>query len=178
MKKLRVLTVAACGLALFMVGCGKKESGDGNAGSGATASTSGSADTAAPAPATGREIQITGNDQMKFNVTEIRAKAGEALSVTLSNVGTVPKFSMGHNWVLVKPTTNMDDFIAEANQAATTDYVPQSRKNDIIAKTRLLGPKEKDTVTFTAPKEPGQYPFLCSFPGHYQVGMKGVLIVE
>jgi azurin len=48
----------------------------------------------------------------------------------------------------------------------------------MIAHTKLLGPKEKDTVTFQAPKEPGRYPFLCSFPGHYQVGMRGELIVE
>ncbi len=175
MKKLRVLTVASCGLALFLVGCGKKESGDAAAGSGtaAPASTAG-----ATAPASGREVQVTGNDQMKFNVTEIRAKPGEALSVTLSNVGTVPKFSMGHNWVLLKATANLDEFIAEAAQAATTDYVPQSKKADVLAKTKLLGPKEKDTVTFNAPSEPGRYPFICSFPGHYQVGMKGVLIVE
>ena len=39
--------------------------------------------------------------QMKFIVIEIRAKAGERLSVTLVNKGTTPKFSMGHNWVLL-----------------------------------------------------------------------------
>jgi uncharacterized cupredoxin-like copper-binding protein len=32
-------------------------------------------------------------------------------------------------------------------------------------------------VTFTAPTTPGRYEFVCSFPGHYQVGMRGVLIV-
>lgn len=181
MKNLRVLTVAALGLALFLAGCGKKESGEGSAGSGAaTTSAEGSVDKAAgaPTPASGRQIEVTGNDQMKFNVTEIRAKAGESLSVTLSNIGTVPKFSMGHNWVLLKQNANVDEFVAEAAQAATTDYVPLSRKGDMLAHTRLLGPKEKDTVTFQAPKEPGRYPFVCSFPGHYQVGMKGVLIVE
>ena len=39
-------------------------------------------------------------------------------------------------------------------------------------------PKESDTATFNAPSQPGRYPFFCSFPGHYQVGMKGELIVE
>ncbi len=115
---------------------------------------------------------------MKFSVTEIRAKPGEALSVTLNNVGTMPKFSMGHNWVLLKPTANIETFVGEAAQAATTDYVPAALKSDVIASTKLLGPKEKDTVTFKAPSQPGRYPFLCSFPGHYQVGMKGELIVE
>jgi len=115
---------------------------------------------------------------MKFSVTEIRAKPGETLSVTLVNIGTMPKMSMGHNWVLLKSQSVVDPFVLEAPQAPTTDYIPQNHKGDMIAHTKLLGPKEKDTVTFQAPKQPGRYPFLCSFPGHYQVGMKGELIVE
>ena len=115
---------------------------------------------------------------MKFSMTEIRAKPGETLSVTLVNVGTMPKLSMGHNWVLMKAATGIDAFVMEAAQAATTDYIPQSRKGEVLAHTKLLGPKERDTVTFQAPKQPGRYPYICSFPGHYQVGMKGELIVE
>jgi azurin len=180
MKKSSALfTAAAMSAVLFFSGCGKKET---PAGSGADAAKAGekSADASAGAPtaASGRAIEITGNDTMKFSLTEIRAKPGESLTVTLVNVGSMPKFSMGHNWVLLKSPSVLDAFVADAMQAATTDYVPQSRKDDMIAHTRLLGPKEKDSVTFQAPKEPGRYPFLCSFPGHYQVGMKGDLIVE
>jgi azurin len=174
MKILRVLTVAACGLVWISVsGCGKKDSS-----SPAAAGSPGTSSPAASAPASGRAVEITGNDTMKFSVTEIRAKPGETLSVTLSNIGTMPKLSMGHNWVLLKSQSVVDAFVNEAPQAATTNYIPPSRNNDIIAHTKLLGPKEKDTVTFQAPKAPGKYPFLCSFPGHYQVGMKGELIVE
>jgi len=28
-----------------------------------------------------------------------------------------------------------------------------------------------------APKKPGKYPFLCSYPGHWTI-MKGVMIVK
>ena len=59
-----------------------------------------------------------------------------------------------------------------------TEYVPASYRDRVIASTKLLGPKQSDTVVFNAPKQPGRYPFLCSFPGHFQVGMKGELIVE
>ena len=56
--------------------------------------------------------------------------------------------------------------------------VPQGTQKDrIVAATKLLGPNERDTVTFTAPTTPGRYDFFCTFPGHYQVGMRGVLIV-
>jgi azurin len=115
---------------------------------------------------------------MKFNVTEIKAKAGERLSVTLVNNGKTPKFSMGHNWVLLTLGTDPMAFVVEASNAATTDYVPASRKSAILASTKLLGPAEQDTATFTAPTTPGRYEFVCSFPGHFQVGMRGVLIVE
>lgn len=152
----------------------------------ALAACSPSADTArtttapsAPAEAaTGRAIDITANDTMKFSLTEIRAKPGETLTVTLRNIGTMPKFSMGHNWVLLKADTDLIAFTNAAATAAATDYLPAAYKSSILAATRLLGPKEQDTITFTAPKQPGSYPFLCSFPGHMQVGMKGSLIVE
>ncbi len=148
--------------ALFVGGCGKSEE----------------AAVGPPDPASARKIEITGNDAMKFSLTEIRAKPGEALTVTLRNIGTMPKLSMGHNWILLKTAAAVEPFIAEAPQAATTDYIPTGRAGDMIAHTKLLGPNESDSVTFRAPGKRGRYPFLCSFPGHYQVGMKGELIVE
>jgi azurin len=115
---------------------------------------------------------------MKFNVTEIRAKPGEAIAVTLVNQGTMPKFSMGHNWVLLAADVDLNAFAGDTALAAKTDYVPASYKDRILAASKLLGPNESDTVIFNAPTKPGRYPFVCSFPGHFQVGMKGDLIVE
>lgn len=178
MKHVRAVSAAAFALALVVSGCGKKESSDSTAGSPPGAPAGGTEATSGKPVATGRVIEITGNDTMKFSVTEIRAKPGETLSVTLTNVGTMPKFSMGHNWVLFKDAKVVDAFVAEAATAPTTDYIPPARKAEIYAHTKLLGPKEKDTVTFQAPKQPGRYLFICSFPGHYQVGMKGELIIE
>jgi uncharacterized cupredoxin-like copper-binding protein len=42
----------------------------------------------------------------------------------------------------------------------------------------MLGPGQMGDVIFTTPTKPGEYPFLCSFPAHYQSGMKGVLVVK
>src|SRR5690554_3769865 len=102
----------------------------------ALAACSPSADTArtttapsAPAEAaTGRAIDITANDTMKFSLTEIRAKPGETLTVTLRNIGTMPKFSMGHNWVLLKTDTDLIAFTNAAATAAATDYLPAAYK--------------------------------------------------
>ena len=161
----------------FLVGCSSPSPESASSPAAPAASTS----TAAPAAAVhdGRPIEITGNDTMKFSVTEIKAKPGEKLSVTLVNIGTTPKFSMGHNWVLVTSGIDIQPFLVASAEAVTTEYVPvATNKDKILAATKLLGPKERDTVTFTAPTTPGRYEFLCTFPGHFQVGMKGVLIVE
>jgi azurin len=132
---------------------------------------------AAESTAPSRAVEITTTDTMKFSVTEIKATPGERLTVTLVNNGTTPKFSMGHNWVLLTPGTDAQAFVVAAAEAVTTDYVPAASKAQVVASTKLLGPKERDAVTFTVPGTPGRYEFVCSFPGHFQVGMRGVLIV-
>src|SRR6185295_11712175 len=93
---------------------------------------------AAPAPAAAssgaaRVIEITANDQMKFSVTTLEAKAGEQLKVVLTNQGTLPKEAMGHNWVLLKAGTDVTAFATAAMTAKDTDYVPASMKDKVIA---------------------------------------------
>jgi azurin len=174
----RYLTLLALTFAALGAACSTPAATDSS--TSAPASSGTAAAPAAPAAPVhdGRAIEISGDDTMKFSVTEISAKPGEKLSVTLVNGGTTPKFSMGHNWVLVASGIDIQPFLVAAAESVTTDYVPGGGQNgSILAATKLLGPKERDTVTFTAPVKPGRYEFLCSFPGHYQVGMRGVLIV-
>ena len=117
-------------------------------------------------------IELTANDQLKFDKIELHVKANEKVSLTLKNVGTMPKESMGHNFVLLKDGTDLAAFSKEAISAP--DHIPA---NDaaIIAHTKLLGPGESDTIEFTVPA--GSYTYICSFPGHY-LSMTGVLIAE
>jgi azurin len=172
----RYALAAAILASLAVSACG--QSSQPASGPGAPSAAPAPAPAAAAPVADGRKIEVTANDQMKFSLVEIRAKAGERLSVTLVNQGTTPKFSMGHNWVLLGLAANVDTFLVAAAEAPTTEYVPAARQADILAATKLLGPGERDTATFAAPAAPGRYPFICSFPGHAQVGMRGVLIVE
>lgn len=172
----RILFGIAALAALALSGCGQAEKNTGTAAPSATPSPA--VAPAAARPTAGRAVAITANDTMKFNIVEIRAKPGEALAVTLTNEGTVPKFSMGHNWVLLTADADLNAFANDSAMAAATEYVPASFAAKVLASTKLLGPKESDTALFYAPKTPGSYPFICSFPGHMQVGMKGALIVE
>ena len=127
-----------------------------------------------------KTVTIEANDKMKYDVTAIEAKPGQQVVVTLKNVGTTPKFSMGHNFVMLDRTINEQNvmkFLDAASMEAAHDYVPPGAK-EVIAHTKLLGPGETDTVTFNAPQIPGDYLYLCSFPGHYAQGTKGILTVK
>jgi azurin len=111
-------------------------------------------------------------------VATITAAAGETLKVVLTNACTLTEEVMGHNWVL---RTKGTDPIAFSNAAApetATGNLDKKFKEKIIALIGVLGPNESAEVTFTAPAEPGEYPFLCTFPAHCITGMKGMLVVK
>ncbi|MGX1751712.1 plastocyanin/azurin family copper-binding protein [Sphingobacterium sp. NPDC055346] len=118
---------------------------------------------------------VEANDQMQFNTTLIRVKAGEPVELTLKNVGSMPVESMGHNLVVLKPGVDVATFGGEATAAADNEYIPKSALSSIVAHTKLLGPGQEDKITFTLEK--GVYPYLCSFPGHFGI-MHGQIVAE
>lgn len=118
---------------------------------------------------------VEANDQMKFNTELIRVKAGESLELTLKNVGTLSKESMGHNLVILKPGVDVATFGGEAAAAADSEYIPKSSLSSIAGHTKLLGPGEEDKITITLEK--GVYDYICSFPGHFGM-MKGKIVAE
>jgi azurin len=152
--------------ALTLAGCGQN-----------TATASGGT-TPAAAPPGPREIDITAGDNMKYSITAIEAKPGEDLKVVLQNVGAAPKEVMAHNWVLLKAGSDAAGFDSAAITAKETGYIPARLQDEMIAHIDLQGPKESGEVEFKAPTVPGDYPFLCTFPAHYQVGMRGTLTVK
>ena len=115
---------------------------------------------------------------MKFEVASITVAPGEAITVALTNACAFPKAVMGHNWVLLTAGSDPTAFAAAAATEAAKDYIPEKQKEKIVAFIKLLGPNETGSVTFTAPTAPGEYPFLCTFPAHCAIGMKGVLVVK
>ncbi|GHC12895.1 plastocyanin/azurin family copper-binding protein [Cerasicoccus arenae] len=122
-------------------------------------------------------FELTAGDNMRFNKGLIEVPAGKEITLTLTNIGNMPKAQMGHNLVILDLKRKPQAFMAEASFAKETDYIPAGMDDWMIAHTELLGPGESDTITFTAPKIPGDYEFLCSFTGHYAIGMKGIMRV-
>lgn len=139
---------------------------------------SGPDDAKPAAPRNVRTVAITGDDTMQFSELTLTASPGEALRVVFTNTGTRPKESMGHNWVLLRPASaaEVNDFGLAAAAAAPT-YLPADRRSQIIVATKMLGPGESDAVEFTVPSKPAEYPYLCTFPGHFAM-MRGWLVVK
>lgn len=122
------------------------------------------------------EVVIEGTDQMTYNVTAFTVKSGETVKLTLKHVGALPKTVMGHNVVVLAAGEDVDAFTMAAAQAYDTEYFPAAYEDKVLAKTKLLGPGESETVEFTAPA-PGTYVYVCTFPGH-NLMMRGTMTVE
>ncbi|UIR55189.1 azurin [Sphingobacterium sp. SRCM116780] len=175
MKKLFVLPVIA--LAISFASCGGNTTK--NEGGSTTEQTTPEAPSETVPGIENVEVSNTvaleASDAMKFDKNLFRVKAGQAVELTLKNAGSMPKESMGHNVVVLKPGTDLATFGGEAAGAKADDYVPKSALSSVVAHTKLLGPGETDKITFTLEK--GTYDFICSFPGHYGV-MQGKIVAE
>jgi azurin len=124
-----------------------------------------------------RTIEIIGTEDMKFSLATIAAKPGEQLRIRLVSKGAMPKIAMAHNWVLLNKGVSQVDFVTAAMQARP-DFIPPDKKAGIVAFTALAGAGETVEVTFKVPAAAGDYPYVCSFPGHFQAGMRGMLTVK
>lgn len=125
--------------------------------------------------AAGRAITVEAGLGLQFVQKEIRVRAGERISLTFRNPDLVP-----HNWLLAKPGSlakmgERCNLMITDPEGLARHYVPKS--DDAIVWTDMVNPKGDFTIHFDAPKEKGDYPYLCTFPGHWMV-MNGVMRVE
>ncbi len=123
----------------------------------------------------GREIVIEAALGLQFVQKQLSAKAGEKITIRFKNPDVVP-----HNWLLARPGSLQKlgekvNLMITDPQGLAKHYVPDS--DDVIAYTDMTNPKAEFVIHLTAPKDKGDYPYLCTFPGHWMV-MNGVLKVQ
>lgn len=121
-------------------------------------------------------IELEAGDDMRYNKDILEARPGQKVTLILKHTGEMSKEQMGHNFVLLKEGTDVNEFGQAAVAATDNDHIPASEMENIIVHTKMIGGGETTQIEFTAP-EAGNYPFLCSFPGHFGT-MKGTFIVE
>lgn len=123
----------------------------------------------------GRSVTIRAALGLQYETKRFTVKPKERISLTFDNPDTVP-----HNIVFGKPGSlkslgDLSNRLMADPNAIRTHYVPESE--EVLAHSSLLMPANSETIHFTAPEQPGEYPYLCTFPGHWMV-MNGVMVVE
>jgi azurin/glucose/arabinose dehydrogenase len=109
---------------------------------------------------------------LKFDQTLLTTKAGTRIRLIFRNTD-----DMLHNFVLCAPGKGQDvgnAALALGVEGNAKNYVPDSA--DVLFHTAITQPETSDTIYFIAPTTPGDYDFICSFPGHSAI-MKGILRV-
>lgn len=125
------------------------------------------------------QINLTGNDQMKYDLAEITVpKSCEEFTINFKNIGKLPRVAMGHNVVISKTADKMA--VASDGIAAGLDnhYVKPDDAR-ILAASDVIGGGEETTMKFATEKLVAgeDYSFYCTFPGHVAI-MTGKLIVK
>lgn len=129
------------------------------------------------AQATGdvKRIRIkTIREAMKFDIREFTVKAGQTVELILENTD-----AMQHNMVFTKPGAmekvgRAGDAMMKDEKGADKNYVPSIP--EVLYSTPLVNPGQSFKLTFKAPAKAGDYPFVCTFPGHWSI-MNGVMKV-
>ena len=114
-------------------------------------------------------------DVMKYDKEVITARAGSTIQIVLNN----PDF-MQHNLLLIKPGTMeivgaAADKLASDPEGQRMQYVPAIP--EVLASTPLINTGGSYTITIKLPMVPGDYPYVCTFPGHWRI-MNGILKVN
>jgi type I restriction enzyme M protein len=113
--------------------------------------------------------------EMKFDKASFTVQAGTQVTIDFENLDF-----MQHNLVIGKKGSmevigKAADELAKNPKGAELNYVPEIP--EVIIATVLVSPEGKETLVFTAPTEPGEYPFVCTVPGHWRI-MNGIMVVR
>ena len=113
-------------------------------------------------------------EQMLYDKTLIVVEAGKPAEIVLINDDAMP-----HNLVITAPGALEEVGNAAEKMPPTADsegrlYVPDSTK--VLHATKMVDSGQRAKLSFTAPRRTGDYPFVCTFPGHWR-RMSGTLAV-
>jgi len=117
-------------------------------------------------------VSVQGVEGLKFNLPAFDVKPGAHVKLDFANSS-----DMLHNLVVVRPgsaTKVGEQAMRLGLEGAKMDYVP--RTEDVLYHTALLEPQKSEAIYFVAPTTPGEYTYVCTFPGHY-ITMQGTMRV-
>lgn len=113
-------------------------------------------------------------DTLLYDRKEFTVVAGRPVELVFTNVDIMP-----HNLVITTPGSLAKVGTAAEAMASQADawergFVPEL--DEVLHATGLQQPGESFTLRFVAPTSPGDYPYVCTFPGHW-IRMNGKMHV-
>ena len=115
----------------------------------------------------------TVEEEMRYDKPYFAVEAGRPVQVLLENEDLMP-----HNLVVTLP--GQLKFVAarglEVGPAGSEGKAYVSNDPQVLFATDLVDANARERLTFTAPSEPGEYPYVCTFPRHWP-RMYGVMVV-
>ena len=127
-----------------------------------------------------QEITIsTLEAQMKYDVQSFSVKPNSRVKVIFKNPDSLP-----HNLIFCTPGKKkggdkgqevIDAVLKLGDKGVKMDWEPKGHPR-ILASSGMVQPGKETAFYFKVPKVEGDYPYICTFPGHYQLmnGMMGV----
>ena len=143
------------------------------------AATTSSSSSGAAAPLLEVTIKPGAPNPMSYDISTINAKAGQKVKITFQNQSTLAPLQ--HSLLVCKPGSRermfalADSMMTDMPKWLAKGFIPETP--DLLYHTKLLNNGESETLEFTAGPEKGDYPYLCTFPGHSRI-MQGTLKVE
>lgn len=120
----------------------------------------------------------TVREQMRYDTPEITVEAGKPFEVIFENNDIMP-----HNIVFCRGGTHTDVGNAAQTMPAVPDakgflYVPKHPAILGNAYSKMLEPGEKARLQLKAPGSPGEYEYVCTFPGHWVIMWGRMKVVD
>mgnify|MGYP001181119638 CR=1 FL=1 len=122
-----------------------------------------------------RRIEVGVLPGLKFNTNQINVKAGEKVAIDFLNDDPS---GMMHNLAIITPGSSQAVIVAAMSMGTKgleKNFIPEIP--ELLASTPQVGPGMKYTLYFSVPNQPGDYQFICTYPGHGLI-MQGTFAVE
>ncbi len=104
--------------------------------------------------------------RMQFDRPHIYVQSGKPVEIVFTNTDIMP-----HNLVVTASGARQEvGILAEkmgaSGASGSMQFVPDSAK--VLFATEMLQPEQTDRLQITAPTAVGDYPYVCTFPGHWR----------
>ena len=113
-------------------------------------------------------------DQMKYDLESFTVVAGSRIKIIFEN-----NDGMQHNLLLGSPGSlemigKAADNMAQSQTGSDKEYIPELTV--VLAATGLVDPNDRRDLVWEVPDDPGEYIYVCTFPGHWRT-MNGLINV-